>query len=116
MMTEINDYIINDLKGNYDASQLKIGMYANACNRSLIVMVEVMDKIRQYSPIRLPAQNAFYDVVNNLELNPNIFRYEFNFYTFLNGVLYRQPEIYFEPNDQIDIKMSVQKQGKLHKI
>ena len=46
MMTDINDYIINDLKGKYDTSQLKIGMYANACNRSLIVMVQVMDKIK----------------------------------------------------------------------
>jgi len=54
-MTEINDYIINDLKPKYDTSQLKIGMYANACNRSLIVMVEVMDKIKDYKPIKLPA-------------------------------------------------------------
>lgn len=116
LLTDINDYIIKDLKPKYDTSQLKIGMYANACNRSLIVMVEVMDKIKEYKPIKLPGENAFYDVVNNMELNPNIFRYEFNFYTFLNGVLYRQPDIYFEPNDQIEIKMAVNKQGKLHKI
>jgi len=116
LLTDINDYIINDLKPHYDTSQLKIGMYANACNRSLIVMVEVMDKIKEYKSIKLPGENAFYDVVNNMELNPNIFRYEFSFFAFLNGVLYRQPEIYFEPNDQIEIKMSVNRQGKLHKI
>jgi hypothetical protein len=39
LLTDINDYIIQDLKPNYDTSQLKIGMYANACNRSLMVMV-----------------------------------------------------------------------------
>ena len=39
LLTDINDYIINDLKPHYDTSQLKIGMYANACNRSLIVIV-----------------------------------------------------------------------------
>jgi len=39
-MTDINDYILADLKKQgYNTSLIKIGMYANACNRSLIVMV-----------------------------------------------------------------------------
>lgn len=74
-MTDINDYIIQDLKPHYDTSQLKIGMYANACNRSLMVMVEIMDTIKEYKSVKLPTENAFYDVVNNMEFNPNIFRY-----------------------------------------
>jgi hypothetical protein len=34
------------LKDKYETEQLKIGLYANACNKSLIVMVEVMDKVK----------------------------------------------------------------------
>ena len=50
LLTEINDYILKDLQDKYDTDQLKIGFYANSCNRSLIVMVEVMDKVKLYKP------------------------------------------------------------------
>lgn len=54
LLTEINDYILKDLKDKFDTEQLKIGMYANACNKSLVVMVEVMDKVKEYETIKLP--------------------------------------------------------------
>jgi hypothetical protein len=40
-----------------------------------MVMVEIMDTIKEYKSVKLPTENAFYDVVNSMEFNPNIFRY-----------------------------------------
>jgi hypothetical protein len=50
MLTEIFDYILADTK-EYDYSQLKVGFYANSVTKSLNVLVEVMNDVREYPSV-----------------------------------------------------------------
>lgn len=49
------------------------------------------------------------------ELKNPVFKYEFSFYTFLNGILMRHPEIYFTPDDNIRMKWKITKHGRVQK-
>lgn len=44
-----------------------------------------------------------------------MFKYDFSFYTFLNNVLVRHPEIYYSPADNIRMKWRVKKLGRIQR-
>ena len=90
MMTSIYDYILEDTK-EYDYEQLKIGFYANNTTKSLNVIVEVMSEMKEY-----PITNCWESVDQYFdktlkELKNPVLKYDFSFYTFLNGILVRYP-------------------------
>lgn len=49
------------------------------------------------------------------EIKNPIFKYDFSFFTLLNGILVRYPEIYVGPADNIKMKWRVQKLGRIQK-
>lgn len=114
MMTEIFDYILEDTK-EYSYNQLKIGFYANSVTKSLNVIVEVMNEMREYPSVfnRDGVEDYFEKYVKELK-NP-VFKYDFSFYTFLNGILVRHPEVYYSPSDNIKMKWKVKKFGRIQR-
>lgn len=114
MLTEIFDFILEDNK-QYDFGQLKVGFYANSVTRSLNVLVEVMHEVREYPSVlgREGIEDYFQTHVKELK-NP-VFKYDFSFYTFLNGVLVRHPEVYCSPSDNLKMKWRVRKLGRIQR-
>jgi len=90
MMTSIYDYILEDTK-EYDYEQLKVGFYANNTTKSISVIVEVMSEMKEY-----PITNSWESVDQYFEktikdLKNPVLKYNFSFFTFLNGILVRYP-------------------------
>ena len=114
MMTSIFDYILEDTK-EYSYDQLKVGFYANSITKSLNVIVEVMSNVKEYPSVDncQDVEIYFEDYIKELK-NP-VFKYDFNFFTFLNGILVRHPEIYFSKSDNIKMKWKVNKLGRIQK-
>jgi hypothetical protein len=114
MMTSIFDYILEDTK-EYDYDQLKVGFYANSATKSLNVIVEVMNEMKEYPAIEQMKSVEMYFEEHIKELKNPVFKYDFSFYTFLNGILVRYPEVYYKPSDNIKMQWRVRKMGRIQK-
>jgi hypothetical protein len=78
MMTSIFDYILEDTK-EYDYDQLKVGFYANSATKSLNVIVEVMNEMKEYPAIEQMKSVEMYFEEHIKELKNPVFKYDFSF-------------------------------------
>lgn len=74
-----------------------------------------MNETKQYPSTLTNTGIEQYFFKNVKELKNPVFKYDFSFYTFLNGVLIRYPEIYYSPSDNIKMQWKVKKMGRIQK-
>lgn len=74
-----------------------------------------MSELKEYPSIQSSESVEKYFEEHIKEFKNPVFKYDISFFTFLNGILVRYPEIYYNTSDNIKMKWKVRKFGRIQK-
>ena len=111
MLTVILEEVKSQL-AEFKGYTFKLGFYSEFSSKRLVVMIEVLNEVKSYSADEETSKDVF-EYFKKYPLKNPVYKIYFNFHTFLNGVLYNNPNILLTPHDSLELRWSATKKVRV---
>lgn len=117
LLTTLLDELLKDAAGE-DYSLMRVGYYADGVNHKMTVFSELFYDLDQWKEEDLIQPSADiqheYDFYEKVWKNKKrkLLKYTFNVFVYINGIKQTTPDYIIRPNDTIEIKYTLQREGK----